>query len=575
MILDKIAASYGGIAREVANTDTGKIQQIKNVTGDIKEGLGEAIIGGISPAFDFILEQLSNIQTWIDKLNASTATRREAKTENQNYWNKEFKGFSGEQLQAKAAELQGMLATPGAERGTRAWDPYFEQFDAIVDELTARAQAGKDKLQGSASAASAALSPVQEGELTLYQQILEIASATEEAQRRKLTASIAQNEVIRDHLDLQVSAKKMTEEEAKVAKILLDQQIALDRSALGKLGAKAKDPNEGPKKLQTAGDFITTNMALSKDAQVLAISNNIRLAESFLTATNAGGRQHKQIKEIIDGLKEQRAELLKLEEAVEEVEDRSYEFAMATTQASAALLGSITSLHTRLWQNDIDALQSTLDKQKEIWRKHYADLKDQYKQDRDSLDAKYKWGRISSEEYFSSLTELNNNKRKEEEKAAQGEEALAKKMDDIKRKQFNAEKINSIAQATISGAVGIANIWKTWAANPIYAGVLTGITAAATAAQIATVSSTKYTPLAKGGVVTGPTHALIGEGGQDELVLPLSKAKERGFGLGPSSINIIVNTGDVYTGDDLSRAVYDGVSKLQKTGALPPWKKVI
>lgn len=36
--------------------------------------------------------------------------------------------------------------------------------------------------------------------------------------------------------------------------------------------------------------------------------------------------------------------------------------------------------------------------------------------------------------------------------------------------------------------------------------------------------------LAEGGVVTGPTNALIGEGGEPEAVVPLSKAKDMGFG---------------------------------------------
>lgn len=44
VILEKVAVTYGGIAREVANTDTGKITQIKNLRGDIKEWLGHAIV---------------------------------------------------------------------------------------------------------------------------------------------------------------------------------------------------------------------------------------------------------------------------------------------------------------------------------------------------------------------------------------------------------------------------------------------------------------------------------------------------------------------------------------------------
>ena len=35
--------------------------------------------------------------------------------------------------------------------------------------------------------------------------------------------------------------------------------------------------------------------------------------------------------------------------------------------------------------------------------------------------------------------------------------------------------------------------------------------------------------MATGGIVTGPTNAIIGEGGEPEAVVPLSKAKSMGF----------------------------------------------
>ena len=44
-------------------------------------------------------------------------------------------------------------------------------------------------------------------------------------------------------------------------------------------------------------------------------------------------------------------------------------------------------------------------------------------------------------------------------------------------------------------------------------------------------NSGKMLGLAKGGIVTRPTVAMIGEGGESEAVIPLSKAKESGFGI--------------------------------------------
>ena len=174
--------------------------------------------------------------------------------------------------------------------------------------------------------------------------------------------------------------------------------------------------------------------------------------------------------------------------------------------------------------------RSTLDKQREAWDSYYADIKDKYKKDRDALDAQYQWGRISAEEYYSSLTALSDAKARAEEENASAEEELMERIDELKERQFNADKANSIIQATVAGALSIANIWKEWGKQPIMAGILTGLSAAAVGAQIATIASQQYTPMAEGGVATGPTHALIGEGGEPELVLPLSKANEFGFG---------------------------------------------
>ena len=50
---------------------------------------------------------------------------------------------------------------------------------------------------------------------------------------------------------------------------------------------------------------------------------------------------------------------------------------------------------------------------------------------------------------------------------------------------------------------------------------------------------TTPTPMATGGIVTGPTNAMIGEGGEPEAVVPLSKANSIGFG-GNSETNSLL-----------------------------------
>ena len=64
---------------------------------------------------------------------------------------------------------------------------------------------------------------------------------------------------------------------------------------------------------------------------------------------------------------------------------------------------------------------------------------------------------------------------------------------------------------------------------PPYSFIMAALTGAAGALEIAKIENVA---MAEGGVVTAPTTALIGEGGEPEAVVPLSKASDMGFGGG-------------------------------------------
>jgi hypothetical protein len=68
--------------------------------------------------------------------------------------------------------------------------------------------------------------------------------------------------------------------------------------------------------------------------------------------------------------------------------------------------------------------------------------------------------------------------------------------------------------------------------------------------------------LANGGIVTGPTLAMIGEGGESEAVIPLSRLDQMTGG-GGSKVTINVNGGD-------PNAVVDALRKYyRQNGPLP------
>ena len=68
--------------------------------------------------------------------------------------------------------------------------------------------------------------------------------------------------------------------------------------------------------------------------------------------------------------------------------------------------------------------------------------------------------------------------------------------------------------------------------------------------------------MANGGIVTGPTLALIGEGRGPEAVIPLNRMKDFGMG-GGTNVTINVNGGD-------PNAVVDALRRyMQLNGSVP------
>lgn len=84
--------------------------------------------------------------------------------------------------------------------------------------------------------------------------------------------------------------------------------------------------------------------------------------------------------------------------------------------------------------------------------------------------------------------------------------------------QIIAQQIAMIIYGTIMKALGVSM-------PTMQTGPLKGLTADFTKADPATLSSLGYT-FAEGGYVSGPTNALVGEGGEPEYIIPESKMRE-------------------------------------------------
>jgi hypothetical protein len=143
------------------------------------------------------------------------------------------------------------------------------------------------------------------------------------------------------------------------------------------------------------------------------------------------------------------------------------------------------------------------------------------------------------------------------------EEEIAAKQEEFRRKSFDQRKAEAIATATMQSALAIINTLAT-VPGPLGIAAAAGV-GALTAGQVALIASQQYPALAEGGVTTGPTMAMIGEGGEPEMVLPLSKAKQMGFG--GSGVTIVIN-GDVIgvPRDEFYRNLEQRIRSLQRIG---------
>ncbi len=672
LILDKVAASYGGVARSVADTDTGKLDQIKNTWSDIKQGLGEGLVNALGPAFDWLLKQLDKVSKWISDANAEREMGNDLSADWQGgvagakyspetikKWQAEYasqkedaasallslgpwkksgvmptteeevysafrpKGMSGmsneDLIEADTSgQLFAALAALGAYQKAAAYEESAGRALAVaIEKQAADAAASAAELEAAKSAGSSGTASGTDGSggktetvKTLNDYIEENTSLSKTAQAASIDASIAEAQKWKSSILFLGEDKKMVDEiieslkrqkakitgvkeadmalgdyqeqladgfkgmdaaavdamvsELETSRALSDTTVAQKENigyaidALGKYKAGLSD---------TAGDlsevqkFLQQNGSMSETYTSQQTASQLEYAESLRETAEEGSDVAKMLDEIIAKLKgvseESKTSMQKVDE-----------FFGTYASSATSLLSAGFGLADQLMQNEVDAMQSELDAMTDKWDKYLSDLEDKYDAQTEALSMSYALGRISAEDYYSAIQDLQDEKSDAEQQAADEKEALQQRINAMEEKQFNADKANSIAQATISGAQAVVG----FLANPggvpgAVLSVMAGITAAA---QIATIASKQYTPaLAEGGVVTRPTTALIGEAGP-EMVLPLSKAE--GMGFGGNGISLTIQTGDVYTKDDLSRQIYEGIQKAQRTGLLPGWK---
>lgn len=538
LLLKEVEGTYGGIAQALANTDTGKIDQLKNAWTDLKEGLGEMLMNSLDGVLDYTLSLVEKVEGFVSSHNKTTRD-----------WNAVNYALSSGSTDMAAFDEEGLNRLIYAS----AYRQYMDAMPADIDRDFYESQG------------------LAMGRFTQEDRAAYNAAVNEINTRNQMSVWRA--------LDAAYGGAKPVRVNSSPEEILANQMAywsAYDSKIKGETeSASTTTSVAGP----DVSAFIASNRALSTSAQIAYLQEQINSAQTMRWNTEYGSDEYNQIVEIIGALEQQKKALIEVSEATEGLTEsqRAAEKALASFQEAQKYINPVMDLTTSLgdlFSNLADTASDALDEIESRWDEYFDELDKKQERQNDSLNALLASGNISYEDYIKAMDELDEERASAESKRAEEEKEARDKANEYGQAAFAAQQANALAQVAIDTASAIMGAWAD-NPNPITAGIVTGLIAAASTAQIAAISSQQYTPMATGGIVTKPTYALIGEGGAKEAVLPLTDENLDRVGLkGSSEGTIVINIsiGASYTGDQLANDVFRGIEMAQRTGALPKWR---
>ena len=187
------------------------------------------------------------------------------------------------------------------------------------------------------------------------------------------------------------------------------------------------------------------------------------------------------------------------------------------------LYDGIVALQEQRAQNSINAIEKEQKATFEAWDEELNQFKEKVSEEEEILDEQYRKGLLTTNQYNAEKKRLDDQVTKAEKENSKkrelAERELAKKKDDINRKQFEANKKTQLANIWINTATAIMTSFAQmgWVGGLVAMGLLT----AQAGIETALINEQQYeSALAEGGIVDKPTRALVGEDGA-EAVVPL------------------------------------------------------
>ena len=551
IILKEVADTYGGIAEALADTDTGKLEQLQDAWQDLKEDLGKALMNSLDGVLDYTLSLVERIEGFVEEHNARTEYRSLASGVISGSGSMDYKTLSED-------ELNAILNA----------STYYEWYKKAERELPDFGQNGINYAYAGLDAGY-----YTETDMRAVWAILdEIERRATEKESASRVTGFKNLWEMQDIVRNDFGFAPITVGQPSVSEILSSPfGYSYDDVLLNQAASYASQKS----KQDAFSEYMKSNGSLSESYQFEQINQRMLSGYDLIKSGGLSEEQIAQIKEINQALFEQKKAFDEAEEEGESWEEKVSN-AVSTVSDVVSEITSFNQSLASLFSTLADNAIAELDKIEDKWDEYFDELDEKQERQSDSLNALLASGNISYGEYIDSMNAMDDERAAAEEEALTEKESAKKKADELNKSAFEANKINSLAQAAINAALSITEIWASYGASPVLAGVLTGISAAATAAEIAAISSQQYTPLAAGGIVQSPTRALIGEGGSPEMILPLTDSNMERFGVSGNNnggvINLVINVGTAYSGDQLTEDVFRAIERAQRTGALPKWR---
>ena len=576
IILEKVESSYGGIAKALADTDTGKLTQISNVWGDIKEGLGKGLLDTISPALDVLYEKLTKISAWITKnvtaddvisliksgepvdyKSMDESALRELRFEMQTRSIRTFYGDKEYAAQAASAITE--------ELRRREWNIDVAALD--TDQRRRYEKAIAIREEGAwALALSRTDGAITNNDDAIYnynRKYHETLKSDDFADWNRAEASLTALSLLKPLV------KQMDSGTTVVSPAT---QATNEDSQPSTATAGAKTSATAKTEVSLVDQVLKQNGSKSRSARISDLDSQIADAYSAYWSTGDKNKQA-QIQEIITALKLEKQALLEVADAEEEVQDASVDVWSDVKSVISPVQDLISSLGD-MFDAFADNAKESLSRVEAKWDEYFEELDRSQSSQQQTYAALLSSGEMSYDEYIAAMNGLDEKRAEAIRQQQEEEEAARDEANRLGEAAFNAKKVNSLASIAISTAEAIMAAWAD-DPNPVVAGIMTGIISAAALAQTVAVSSQSYTPLAAGGITQGPQKALIGEGGVSEMILPLTEGNLKKVGIsGKSEGNIVLNltVENAYTAEDLSESVFRAIERAQRTGALPKWR---